>query len=236
MEEELPVAIPDSFEPITAWRCWNIYTRAGRFRSAAALMSVTRQVIWPVGEGLEAKCGTTFMDFVDGYGCKDGPGKDCSCGVYTKKDLNGILKYCRGQRGVFYHGESDPILAYGPALIWGKVQVHEDGYRSEYAYPKGIIVQEKEHWTDDHREWLRSELNEYGVPVTFIEQIPPPSHIDDSEYGPGSIRVVTSVNPFPPASNHAAGWISSQKMYEQQQKRIEELHRRWEEMKKYRKA
>lgn len=57
------------------------------------------------------------------------PGNECSCGVYAARDLDHLIRIKYMTHGI-----------YGPVHLWGKVVVHDLGYRAEFAYPKAFYV------------------------------------------------------------------------------------------------
>jgi len=142
---------------------------------------------WRVGDDLELRSGHIADHWLPGdnkatchgqqnpfdvYGrdrvnyCKDCPGNDCHCGFYAL------------HRPSFWYGKDrdrqrhpfSVVLTFGPepdfvaGLIagWGKVQVHHDGFRAQYAKVVALAVP-----TDGKKRiaLARACAAEYGVPT-----------------------------------------------------------------------
>lgn len=122
-------------EPIVGWRRWKVDVADG------LLLSVWKQILWPPGEPMRARCVTTGLVQVAGRECKSAPQKACACGIYALKNLDSI-----GDVNVSYPHISDGILptqldVYGRVSLWGRVILAERGYRGELAYPYDLVVQ-----------------------------------------------------------------------------------------------
>lgn len=73
-------------------------------------------------------------------------------GVYAFDDYKHV---CRFMRDCFVSSLGDVVIGViGQVRLWGRVHIHERGYRAEYAYP--------------HRLWSTGPLADYGVPTTVF--------------------------------------------------------------------
>jgi hypothetical protein len=127
------VTIPDLIEPIVGYRAWRV--RDGK------LMGVHYPVPWQPGEPLSATCGSRRDHAA--------PGEGCTCGIHATRDEEGLrLNYLFGMPAV-----------YGSVKLWGKVVVHERGYRAEFGYPRELYVAD---------ERMREALEAYDIPVVVV--------------------------------------------------------------------
>ena len=107
-----PQDVPLSIEPLVGWRAWRLHDQGGELR----LMSLTRDVVWPAGEPLLARCSQH----------RGVPGRPCTCGIYAADSPAHLAA-----AGVFT-GRASVV---GAIAMWGTVVEHATGARSEYAYP-----------------------------------------------------------------------------------------------------
>lgn len=116
-------------EAFVGWRGWHIEN--GRLMSVA-----TQGFVWEPGEQVVAHCGR-----------HKAPRQGCTCGLYSTKSLRKLI-----ENGYHDHG------AFGQVSLWGRIIDYDDGYRSEFAYPKVIYLS---YLNMRHVE----ALSVYGVPV-----------------------------------------------------------------------
>jgi hypothetical protein len=130
--------------PLVGWRAW----RSPHF----GLISFTTSEPWPTSRPYEARCPLTGFP---NHGIPPGP--DCRCGIYVFADPGDA----RNLRHFSRFG------VYGPVLTWGRTQVHETGWRSEYARPLALV---RPRFLSPKR-WRRMDLvlerlgRQYGIPV-----------------------------------------------------------------------
>lgn len=125
--------IPDYTHTITGWRGWDITNRL--------LDGLGTSSIWRPRRGTPAVC-----HYYDGH--HQAPEFNCHCGYWSFKSLD-LMK-----QAVTTYRTS--LVVVGPVEIWGKVVECENGYRSEFAYPKELWLM---------RGGLEYLSWEYGVPV-----------------------------------------------------------------------
>lgn len=166
MEYELPydprktpdphLRVPDLTEAKEGWRAWNVDRELPAFGVAPKLYSATwGNYYWTPRRAALASCQ---------YGCekKEIPGESCSCGFYSAKDLEHLMRmgYPR------YDLEAPQVCVIGQIACWGKVIEGSQGWRSSKAYPIQL-------WVPFEAAHLAKPLREaYGCKVglkNFIE-------------------------------------------------------------------
>lgn len=94
------------------------------------------------------------------------PGERCSCGIYSTNSLDTARHYVTNAPG--HPSPADPLGNHGVGILgrvalWGRVVVHADGYRAQYAYPQSFF-------TDDQS--VREALAKYNVPILSTKELP----------------------------------------------------------------
>jgi hypothetical protein len=62
----------------------------------------------------------------------DAPDRAHTCGIYGVKETVDAAKWAGDKEGSY--------AIVGLATMWGRVLLHEKGYRSEFAYPKALAI------------------------------------------------------------------------------------------------
>lgn len=111
--------------PIIGFRIWNVDRASGHLSSP-----IVSDFLWEVGEPLIAVCAEhAYRIRYSGFNDKGGPPHDrCTCGIYAWKRLKNTE---------FSYGYN-PNSVIGVAAFWGRMQLHESGFRSQYARPLAI--------------------------------------------------------------------------------------------------
>jgi hypothetical protein len=109
------VSIPDYISPIVACRVWRWDT--------SGLKSLNGKT-WSPGQPLAAKCGAGHT-----HDAHEPPHLDCTCGVYAAKNIEHLRQLGYEGRGI-----------RGEVHLWGTVVEHEFGWRSQFAYPKSLVL------------------------------------------------------------------------------------------------
>lgn len=147
--EPQPV-VPDLVECLTAWRAWDVVGEGERLR----LQALGKEHIWRPRRAMEADCAkASAFELLARRGpvpTHDAPEESCSCGVWSFKELDGLVSALT-RYGI--------IRVLGKVYLWGKVVETENGYRAQYAYPAEL--------------WLFNETLEalghiYNVPVRLV--------------------------------------------------------------------
>ena len=120
-----------SFEPIIGWRVWNLSIRAG---SEPVLLPVgAPRGEWPARRAFEARCLIFERNLpgVLGFASHDSPDVDCSCGIYASSSASNLVS----STSVF------PVVSVvGTVSMWGRMIVHERGWRAQFAYPARLTL------------------------------------------------------------------------------------------------
>lgn len=122
---------PDYIQTLTGWRGWDVYD--GR------LCALRNCIPWEPRKSSKAECA---------YHIHEAPRMECSCGYWSFKSSDLMKKAL--------HAYQSLVMVVGSVEIWGKVIECENGYRSEFSYPKELWLL---------RPGLESLSWTYGVPV-----------------------------------------------------------------------
>lgn len=173
LEGAEPFKVPDSIEPIVAWRAWNV-------KNNQKLYSMNGS-FWHPAQAMEATCAR-IRHGLRGRGSTGGqvPVENCTCGIYAANDFSHAAKYLETRVGVI-----------GEVYLWGKVITAVKGYRAQYAFPKclwyveeldigptafvkldrdfpnWVQAQENERLKEQYKPVIPYDLSAYGVPVEF---------------------------------------------------------------------
>jgi hypothetical protein len=109
--------VPDLVEVITAWRAWGFGLLNGAFR----LKALGKDTLWEPKQQFNAICMAG--------GQHHAPAFNCSCGIWSFKELDGLVEAIGGY---------SEIKVLGKVSLWGRVIETENGYRAQYAYPSEL--------------------------------------------------------------------------------------------------
>lgn len=125
---------------------------------------------WKVGEPTEAKCrrdgfvaamvGITPAQARAYYGIgfapegHDAPHPDCECGLYALHAPEFMSRW--------HHDE--PLMVHGAVLGWGRMEVHHEGFRAQYAQPV-MLAFDGDRQPYNHCERVKAMGEELGLPV-----------------------------------------------------------------------
>ena len=129
-------------DPLVGWRTWrSVRDREGVWR----LRSLYHAALWPEQEPLEAQCMSPYPNTLPAHECPSPPGLVAAhpvwagfwnggheCGVFASKT--------REAASVYRCFTPDEAGLVGAVNLWGRVAVHVNGYRAQYAYPVLLIV------------------------------------------------------------------------------------------------
>jgi hypothetical protein len=158
---------PKGNEPILGWRMWRVENHeiktARLARTDLKLCSMFNREAWLPRRPLEASCRRWGPSSFRRHG--SAPQSSCSCGVYAHAEIESLLPMwfvtapgflpCAGP----HENPADSMRVIGEVSLWGRIIVHEDGYRAQYAYPRRLWVEK------DSPESLVLALPAYGVPI-----------------------------------------------------------------------
>lgn len=130
-EPPKPAPSPDYIGTLTAWRGWSV--------NDGILTALGTDYDWAPKRAARAKCE---------HHSHPAPQMQCSCGFWSFKTLDLLVEALRNY--------TSDTLVVGTVEIWGRVVECQNGFRSEFAYPKELWLlkggMESLSWT-------------YGVPV-----------------------------------------------------------------------
>lgn len=129
--------MPDYTSTLVGWRGWKV--------NGDRLHALGTSEFWTAKKAVRAKCSS---------GSPKGhpsPSKDCTCGYWSFHSIELLTEALQPYIG--------SAIVLGTVDLWGRVIECENGYRSEYAYPKEL--------------WLLGEGLEflsytYGVPIRKV--------------------------------------------------------------------
>jgi hypothetical protein len=170
-------------KPILGFRIWRV-TDTGK------LVSVIQFDTWRpgtplVGRATECYCFYSYARY-NGYDGRTFEGFPCAsrCEYYHRiglTDKSAVTNLCGiySYNSVYFttEGSGNRFKGYyevvGGVYIWGKIIVHDFGYRSQYAYPAFLINPSEESplflWSKG-RDQLESIAKNYGIPVVSYEE------------------------------------------------------------------
>ena len=125
--------IPDSMEPISAYRAW-FYSIEG---TSAQLFPLSGSMVGGEWEGAGARWVSASCPRF-GSASHEVPSEGCSCGFYSHKELGVAVSHA----GIFHlstQGQAPVQVVLGRVLLSGKVIEHESGYRAERARVAELI-------------------------------------------------------------------------------------------------
>jgi len=93
--------------------------------------------LWPKNANYVARCGRHAL--LLGGPSHTSPSVDCSCGIYALKSMEDLANVSGDNAWSIIHDYgSKSILLAGKVWLWGKVLIHAQGYRAQYACIKRI--------------------------------------------------------------------------------------------------
>lgn len=112
-------------------RSWAVAARDGKDGLEAPFTGVR----WPAGgDAIEARC-LAASDH-------EPPSADCTCGIYAYHPSEDSV---RELQWALRKDPRDPtgVRAIGIVEAWGSVEVHDSGFRAEYARPYALVIPER---------------------------------------------------------------------------------------------
>jgi hypothetical protein len=144
-EPRLRSSVRLSTEVIIGWRVWRLcsvreYPRRDR-HSAVTLQSTYMNTLWPPGQSATACCEVKRLHH----------------GIHAFATQAQAVEYMRAARKPHQY-------VFGEVSLWGRVVVHEHGYRAQCAYPKRIYVPNQYH---SDRDIVNALRRSYGIEVEW---------------------------------------------------------------------
>jgi hypothetical protein len=129
--------------PAIGYRLWyaDFYDGLTRLR----LQSLLAETLWPFRERLEAACERRLAARAHwrlrqlGVPRHLAPAVDCSCGAHAYHDLESMMLQVQ-RLGHFRPLGDRRILVGGAVLSWGRLVIHPEGFRAQYARPLALCL------------------------------------------------------------------------------------------------
>ncbi len=138
-------------------RAWSLLVDGASGRDL--LGAIARDVVWPAGTEMRATC-------VPGGPRRSHPApvQNCSCGIYAHHpfDAPRILD-----------GLGDGRVL-GVIDAWGRIEVHELGFRAEFARPRLLLVSDEE--SARHRQRVARVAADHGIPCRRVRDLEAIAH------------------------------------------------------------
>jgi hypothetical protein len=94
-------------------------------------------------------------------GPHDAPHPGCECGMYAWFEIGGT-------RGKLNSGGG--LRVWGAVTAWGRIEVHADGFRAEYAEPVALAYSPRDPYEDVVR--VQAVAGELGLPFVTLDDLP----------------------------------------------------------------
>lgn len=136
--------VPDLIDYVVGYRAWRVSSKAELLPIGAG------DHIWKGNEVIRAKCRyqESLISRVDSISeliqeLHEPPDEHCECGLYFRHLPDGLHERMAG--GV-----------WGVCLCWGKMCVHSEGFRSEYAQPLALANEENRFGKDVETDLVKT--------------------------------------------------------------------------------
>ncbi|TMD12318.1 MAG: hypothetical protein E6J00_12100 [Chloroflexi bacterium] len=129
--------------PAIGYRLWyaDLYDGLTRLR----LQSLLAETLWPFRDRLEASCERRLAARAHwrlrqlGVPRHAAPALDCSCGAHAYHELEAMILQVQ-RLGHFRPLGDRRILVGGAVLSWGRLVIHPEGFRAQYARPLALCL------------------------------------------------------------------------------------------------
>lgn len=133
--------IADYMEPITGYRAWSVHHNG-------LLIGQSHAEPWPPYTPFVARCGHA----VSPHHIREGqwieaPLISCHCGIYAFNNTVMLEERIQADKNSWIsgiHTIGEEAMVWGEVKLWGRVIVHQSGYRAEFAYPGEL-------WCEDEK-------------------------------------------------------------------------------------
>ena len=137
--------------PAVGFRLWRIE----EMLTGPRLASPYRHSVWVPHVALEAECreeAGNGLPKAHRQASRMAPLSDCSCGIYAYHEAERMLD-----------GIADGLVG-GAVLCWGRVVIHNEGLRAQFARPLALAATEPI-FVETHDRNVRRLAAAYGVPL-----------------------------------------------------------------------
>jgi hypothetical protein len=167
--------------PAVGYRVWfaDVSDTWNRYR----LQSLLAETLWPFHEQLEAVCDRRLAGRAHwrlrqlGVPRHRAPAADCSCGAHAYHDLRAMVLQVQ-RLGHFRRFSDRRLLVGGAILSWGRLVIHPEGFRAQYARPLALALVDPTAGPDAE-EHLQAIARAYAVPALDLKYLGPHA----SEFG-----------------------------------------------------
>jgi hypothetical protein len=124
------------------------------------LQSLAQAVLWTPGRRMTAECEARW------WGCQtrhDPPDPDCACGIYAHHPLVSDHLFPRRRPRRLGRRLGGGVLVTGLIEAWGRIELHGDGFRAQYARP--FVLFEDVSAEYGETEAIGGAARTYGVPM-----------------------------------------------------------------------
>lgn len=132
--------------PVLGFRVWR------QLHDPLQIVGVIFGIEWTAG-AVTAECHAGGISRAPVGQFHEAPLKRCSCGLHAHHELALAIKDM-DTWGIHYGLRPNTSLVLGAVIGWGRVEVHEDGWRSQFAKPVALA-----------REVLPQQRPNLAVPV-----------------------------------------------------------------------
>jgi hypothetical protein len=139
---------PPSRNPDRTVRGWRTWKSESPRRTPEQLRSFNGDVVWPRGV-LAAACLR---------GCRQIASSHCTCGIYAFNEAETVFQHFEDMFGT-------GLLVVGEVAGWGRVSLHELGWRSEFATVQALWIRQFDALSADHLSVA------YDVPIRRLEDL-----------------------------------------------------------------
>ena len=151
---------PAVVDPIVAWRVWRVEEdeRSGLL----FLHSIHYGIRWPRRKPMRAHCIEQWRrgrmnPYPQAHQAPSGAGTH-ACGIYALKEMEGTNSWLAT-------AGTNATKAIGRVSLWGRIALHEGGYRAEFAYPLDLLLLQPTPEGVDAEEVASLLADAYGVPA-----------------------------------------------------------------------
>jgi hypothetical protein len=156
---ETPALVPGRIHGV---RLWTVTVGCG----SMALCGLNGSAWMVGGEATRAECSPFTRD----YGCRErrghAPAPDCSCGLYSMHPWPDQISDVAGS---LLENNDLAIPVMGIVEAWGRIEVHADGIRAEYARPRAL-VHFRDSFPSDYAEILAVLARTYRVGIVSVQE------------------------------------------------------------------
>jgi hypothetical protein len=157
--------------PAIGYRLWyaDVHDGFSRLR----LQSLLAETLWPFRERLEATCERRLAARAHwrlrqlGVPRHQAPMSDCSCGAHAYHDLDAMLLQVQ-RLGHFRPLGDRRLLVGGAVLSWGRIVIHPEGFRAQYARPVALCLVDPAAPAAAAQE-IRQVAEAYAVPSVEVK-------------------------------------------------------------------